>query len=107
MLSPELKEVLEEALTDYIGTATSKLSTVGFRYNAFKSFLKDHEAAFPELPLNDDHDDRQKLGSLLRDFFFMRPTIYDAEKIRAGVVSVSGLRPLWVDSKLNVVGMSE
>ena len=93
------KALFEKALEDYVKSTPAKLCMVDAR--KLRKWMQAHPKDYPDLP------DDQKLGSLLRDFFFMRPTIYDAEKIRAGVVSVSGLRPLWVDSKLNVVGISE
>ena len=96
---PEQKQLFERALEVYVKSSPAKLCMADAR--KLRKWMQAHPKYYPDLP------DDQKLGSLLRAFFFIRATIYDAEKIRAGVVSVTGLRPLWVDSKLNVVGMSE
>jgi len=91
--------LFEAALTDYIKSSTSALCYANAK--KLRRYMKENPERYPDLP------DDQKLGSMLRDFFFMRPTIYDARRIREGTASVSDLHPLWVDKKFNVIGMSE
>ena len=97
-MTPENKALFERALTDFVLAPRSKLCMVDAR--RLRKWMQAHPHDYPDLP------DDQALGSQLRDFFFLRATIYDAEKIKAGVSTVSALRPIWVDNKMNVVGMS-
>ena len=97
-MTPENNALFERAITDFVLATRSKLCMVDARRRCI--WMQAHPLDYPDLP------DAQAIGSQLRDFFFLLATIYDAEKIKAGVSTVSGLRPIWVDNKMNVVGMS-
>lgn len=98
-MDPGWQSLFERALTDYIKTSNSKLCVVNAK--KLRRFMSQHPDIYPNLP------EDTALGNMLSAFFRFRATIYDVEKIKSGLVSVSGLTPLWVDKKLNVVGLTE
>ena len=93
----EQESLLERALTDYIKGSKSKLCYIGNRQ--LRKFMEQNPGDYPNL------SDSQKLGAAIASFMAFRARIYDVEKIKSGASAVEGLRPIWVDAKMNVIGV--